>query len=396
MANARTAGGRGRFTYRVPAQIRTAPAVGGGPAWNQNQWYNKRDDALYGAAGLGFPVGKRIAQTDGNKYPTTPKALKQDIEAASSGDVVFVLDHLSLDLTDVEKPITVPQGVTVASSRNLSRNVRGAQLVMTEHPYPESHAEPVFECQQNARITGLAIDGAVTEYQKWKGYGNTPIQSAIAIEGNHVEIDNCSIRGFPLAGVEIGWTGAWYDWHIHDCDLVDNIQDGFGYGVAVHHGDGLIQRNYMDNNRHSISADGYLDCSYVARFNLVGPRTASHAFDMHAGNENASGAGSQGGKRVSIWGNEFLLTQSILDSIGKQEAIRLRGNPTEGAQIIMNKFAHPPERYSQEGPGQSGYAVWLSSGSDSFEQAQINVKQNIANPASSVADVVGLRPSILG
>lgn len=396
MSNSRRAGGRGRYTYRVPKRIENAPAVGGGPSWDQTYWFKQRDDAMMGAAGLGFPVGPHIARSNGDKFPTSEQELKQDVEAANSGDIVYVLQHQTLDLTSVEMPITVPEDVTVASSRTLSRNWRGAKLTVSTHPTPDSHAEPVFECQKNSRITGLAIDGAVTEYQQWEGYGSSPIQSAIAIEGDHVEIDNCSIRGWPLAAVEIGWTGEWYDWHIHDCDLVDNIQDGFGYGVAVHHGDGLIQRNYFDNNRHSISADGYSDCSYVARFNLVGPRTKSHAFDMHAASENASWGGDQGGKRVSIWGNEFLCTQSILDSIGAQEAIRLRGNPTDGAQILMNKFAHPPERFDATGPGQSGDAVWLSSGSDSFEQAQINVNQNIASPASAVADVVGLRPSILG
>lgn len=396
MANVRTVGGRGRYTYRVPTQIENAPAVGGGPAWNPRQWFKQRDDSLMGAAGLGFPVGKRPRRNEADKIPTSAQELKHDVESANSGDVIFVLRHQTIDLTTVEHPITVPEGVTLASNRNLSRNWRGAQLRVKEHPKPDSHAQPVFECRKNSRITGLAIDGNVTEYQQWKGYGKSPIQAAISIEGDKVEIDNCSIRGFPLAAVEVGWTGTWFDWHVHDCDLVDNIQDGFGYGVAVHHGDGLIQRNYFDNNRHSISADGYSDCSYVARFNLVGPRTKSHAFDMHAASENATWGGDQGGKRVSIWGNEFLCTQSILSSIGEQEAIRLRGNPLEGAQIQMNKFAHPSDRHDSTGPGQSGYAVWLSSGSDSFEQAHVNVDQNIANPADSVADVVGLRPSILG
>lgn len=116
---------------------------------------------------------------------------------------------------------------------------------------------------------------------------------------------------------------------------------------------------------------------------------------MHAANENASSAGHQGGKRVSIWGNEFLCVRSILDSIGEQEAIRLRGNPTDGGQVLMNKFAHPEGRYTSDGPGASGHAVWLSSGADSFEHGGITVDQNISNPAEDVEDVVGLRPSIL-
>lgn len=395
MPNARTAGGRGRYSYRVPKRIESSPAVGGGPAWEQQQWYNQRDEPLMGAAGLGFPVGAPTGRQDAVAFPATASELKRAVEAASSGDVIHVLPHLILDLTAVEHPITVPEGVTVASNRELARNRRGARLRVTKHPKPDGHTAAVFECQQGSRITGLAIDGNVTKYQEWNGYGNSPIQSAIAIEGDGVEIDNCSIRGFPLAAVEVGWSGARYNWHVHDCDLVDNIQDGFGYGVDVHHGNGLIQRNYMDNNRHSISADGYKDCSYVARFNLVGPRTQSHAFDMHAANENASSAGHQGGKRVSIWGNEFLCTQSILDSIGEQEAIRLRGNPTDGGQILMNKFAHPEGRYTAEGPGASGHAVWLSSGADSFGEGGVNVDQNISNPAASVEDVVGLRPSLL-
>lgn len=396
MPNSRKVGGRGRYTFRVPKRIRHAPAVGGGPTWDQQKWHQQRDDPLMGAAGLGFPVGKRLEHRDSEKFPTSPQELKHDIESSSSGDVIFILGHLRLDLTSVEHPIAVPEGVTVASNRNLSRGWRGAKLRVTKHPQPDSHAEPLFECKKNSRITGLSIDGTVTEYQQWEGYGSSPIQAAISIEGDHVEVDNCSIRGWPHAAVEVGWTGTWFDWHVHDCDLVDNIQDGFGYGVAVHHGNGLIQRNYFDNNRHSISADGYKDCSYVSRFNLVGPRTKSHAFDMHAGNENVSGAGAQGGKRVSIWANEFLCTRSILNSIGAQEAIRLRGNPTDGAQILMNKFAHSSDRYDSEGPGDSGQAVWLSSGAESFAAANVNVDQNIATPAASVEEIVGLRPSILG
>lgn len=396
MANPRTAGGRDRYTFAVPKRINSAPAVGGGPAWEQSEWYRKRDKSHFGAANLGFPVGKRITRQDGTALPTSPSELKHDLEHASAGDVVYVVSHLDLDLTNVEHPITVPKGVTLASCRDLSKGWIGANISVSEHPKPDGHTAPVFDCQKNARITGLAIDGQITEFNEWEGYGNSPIQSAIAIEGDHVEIDNCSIRGWPLSAIEIGWSGDYYHWHVHDCDLVDNIQDGFGYGVNPHHGDGLIQRNYFDNNRHSISGDGYADCSYVARFNLVGPRTSSHAFDMHAASENASWAGDQGGKRVSIWGNEFLCTRSIRDAIGRQEAIRLRGNPTDGAQILMNKFAHPPSRYTDVGPGEDGMAVWLSSGADSFAEGDVHVKQNIANPASSVSDVVGLRPEILG
>jgi hypothetical protein len=131
---------------------------------------------------------------------------------------------------------------------------------------------------------------------------------------------------------------------------------GNGYGVAVYAGAyALIERNVFDWNRHAISGgDGSDGSGYLAYRNLVLQNGGkhrelpwpigwvyTHQFDMH-GQEHCGVESifsdaiyncGTAGEYMDIRYNSFFYT--------KDEAFKLRGTPTERADVTENVFVHP-------------------------------------------------------
>ena len=383
---------RRSYEYRPPNRLDDLNAIGASPSY---------DPGAFGAAerarGTDRPTaGTRPTEADADAVPETREQLTAALESAGEGDVVFVPGRAEIDLTGVHKQDVGAPNVTLASDRG--PDSEGALLYVTDSmPYKQAkgNARHVFTIMQPGfRATGLRLVGPQTSHNEWKGYEENRPLTGLTINADDVELDNLVGRGWGHAPISIGRSGYVENTHVHHCDLVDNPQDALGYGVTTRHGEPLIQRCYFDNNRHSIAGSGYEDCSYVARDNLLGPQGILHAIDMHC-RDSDDGASQQGGRRISVHHNEVLFTEDR--TTGRpQEAIKLRGVPTEGARIVNNRFHHPPDRFDTVGPGRDGDAVLLEvpdGDAPTFEEAGIEIRDNLPSdedPNGAVGPTHGL------
>ncbi len=67
---------------------------------------------------------------------------------------------------------------------------------------------------------------------------------AIAINSfQGLEVDNCELYGWPLAGIQIGGGSNSPDNKIHHNSLYNNRQKALGYGILVQNGFAVIKRH---------------------------------------------------------------------------------------------------------------------------------------------------------
>ena len=183
---------------------------------------------------------------------------------------------------------------------------------------------------------------------------------------------------------------------IHDNFFHNNQHEGGdGYGVEVKvNAHALIERNAFDFNRHAISSDGATGTGYIARYNLILKGGGFHEcyglgidvychytqqFDVHGLHECARiwepifgwhdiypyGCG-QAGEEFEMSNNAFQYTRG--------DAIKVRGNPTTGARVIQNVFAH----------SSSGDAISQNGSSGLFGD-------NISNPIQQSGNKFGVK-----
>lgn len=330
---------------------------------NRNYTYDVPDELGYYRDVGGSPKlapESRVKREEADRIVLSASQLESAIQNGAEGDVIWIPEYTTIDASNGSlSDLTPKKGMTIASDRSIFGSP-GGSIVAPHEPQPLLDVS-----KDDVRITGLRIEGPVTEYMEWPGnYDEARVCSGIAVNAVNTEIDNCTIRGWGHAAIEVGRDVYAANLHIHHCDLVDNPHGGLGYGVTVFRGHPLIEYNYFDNNRHAIAGDGAIDCGYIARYNLVGRHTVLHMFDMHEGSESA-------GKRVSVHHNRFLTDTKRNGE--KTEAVRIRGTPSDGAQIVRNRFTH--EKPPSPG-GESGQAI-------------------LVDPASSWEEV-GLERSMLG
>jgi hypothetical protein len=277
---------------------------------------------------------------------------------------VYVQNHVELDLSG-EHTIYIGQGVSIIGGRTARE--RGPRLFTTSRPevlfvLQDIDEDPEHTGGDNVRISGLRIDGGAMDVGEEEELGST----AIAIRGaNNVEIDNNEIYGWRGTAVDVEddqgrisrETNA-MTIRIHDNFIHHNQHEGQeGYGVSVSHGAyALIEKNVFDYNRHAIMSGGQRDTGYFAYRNLVlkdggyhdtyltepawdswygwGYRHFTHQFDVHGqatcfpGHLNCGLAGQY----YDIRYNTFFYTSG--------DAIKLRGTPTMGMDVVSNIFAH--------------------------------------------------------
>jgi hypothetical protein len=263
------------------------------------------------------------------------------LSTATDGDTVSVPPDVEIDLSD-RWEIQVPSGVTLEGGRDVENDVPGALLTSPEGDETPK-GEPTLRklvLENNARLTGFRLQSHFTEYVNpaTEHDGNFYAhQGGGGVTASHkTEVDNNEISGWPYAAVV-----AHGDGHIHDNDIHHNTWEGLGYGVAVPGGTyaPLIESNYFNYNRHSITAAGS-SAGYVARNNVVGPDWVGSQFDVH-GTEGMDGLA---GDRIVIEQNTFEATTSVAAKTRRPNAntpaIQIRGTPTEGAWIERNWFYH--------------------------------------------------------
>lgn len=368
------------YNTDVPESLSNYAAIGGGKPYIAQEFKQTAFNQ-----GAGWPTGPRLTRKDANWVVLDASQLVTALNSASQDDVIWVPGNETIDMSN-HASVTVDTRVSIASNRG---NSNGGLIKAPSHP------KPLFDIRASGtRFNGLRIHGGQFEYIDWPGYDAGKHGTGVRINADNVEVSNCEIRGWGHAAVSVGRQGFVSKSHIHHCDLVDNPMDGLGYGITVFRGNPLIQYNYFNNNRHSVAGDGYKECSYVARYNFVGPVGYGHAFDMHDAESNNSNKGSHGGKRVSIHHNIFKYTNRR--DGGADEAVKIRGVPLDGGQVMNNWFDHGYSR--QSNPGNDGDAILVEQ-TDSFSDAGIKVGNNGIDSnyygAQSPIETVGIPLSIV-
>jgi hypothetical protein len=270
---------------------------------------------------------------------STRSELLNALDNAVSGQIVYVTDGASIDLTG-DQDIAIPAGVTLASGRGRDRSL-GALI------YSDAlETYPLFTAAgEGVRVTGLRLQGPDpdkrTEQMKWLDaqglYYDIPNSYGITSQYSHLTVDNCELFGWSFAAIEFeryDQPGT-HDNHIHHNYIHHNQRDGLGYGVSMNGrggSDALIEVNVFDFNRHSVQGTrGTPTASYEARYNLV-----ADGFDMHGGNDISDASVPAGGyvkaHHNTFWGSDL-------------PAVGIRGIPTEGVWVYGNWAVYNLDSY---------------------------------------------------
>jgi hypothetical protein len=301
--------------------------------------------AAYGAGAntTGNPIGggvgysKTIAQSAAKYVVDTKSELLSALSSATSGQIIYVADSAQINLTGSDR-ISVRAGVILASGRGINGSSGG--LIYTSDT-TLTYQYPLFRLSDGARVTGLRLRGPSGEVgttsQKYLYSG------VAAVSGADVEVDNCEIYNWPLAGVGAGEDSYVYVHHnyIHNCRRA-----GYGYGVAVCGGSALVEANLFNYNRHSVmAARGYPVSNYEARYNIfeTGCNTAQSC-DVHGGNDVYDASVPAGGT-ILIHHNTF---KAIWN------ALNVRGIPANQVSVYKNWALHDPHDWSP-------YSVFMQS-----------------------------------
>ncbi len=290
-------------------------------------WQNERpypgEEKTVGAESnpTGNPIGGGKGYIDLIKKGTfavkTFEQLRSALDKAKGGEVIFLPEGVEINLGG--KPaLMLPAGVTLASTRGQD-GCKGARVYSTNMDTPALFTSG----GPYGRITGLRLEGP------HKKRSRAPLHSrGIIIEHFGFEVDNCEIWGFSHTGIQVR-KGAIRTF-VHHNSIHHNIRDGLGYGVSISSGTALIEANLFDHGRHYIAATGKPGEGYEARYNICGPVSTSHQFDMHGGRDRGDGT-DIAGDWMNIHHNTFL---------NNRTAVKIRGVPCQTARVHRNRFVH--------------------------------------------------------
>jgi len=266
---------------------------------------------------IGGGEGYRRIHTRGDVTVATAAELVAALKAARAGQVIFVPDGVTMDLTKAGT-LSIPAGVTLAGTRGAGGST-GA-LLISKHKSAVMFATAGDE----VRLTGLRFEGA------YAGNERVDISSRFLSAGHYgCEVDNCEVFNFNLAGVGAGANTL--GTHVHH-NFMHHIQlGGLGYAVSTSASDTRIIANRFDYGRHFIASSGSPGSGYEAAYNLVGPNATSHHFDMHGGRDRGDST-DIAGDWMEVHHNTFL---------GAHKHVVIRGVPCQGARVHHNWFSGP-------------------------------------------------------
>lgn len=306
------------------------------PSWMviNNEIYGARPNVsgrIGGGIGYAFPV------TNGDYEVTNLEELLDALSRAKAGQVVFIPDEISIDLTTrvfIEALVLeIPAGVTLAGNRGdqgskggmlLSKALDTPLMIQTKGP--------------GVRISGLRIQGPnpdrhLEHHKRSFGPGGLgrdyyykfPVSRGIVTEYPDLIVDNCEIAAFSGSGVFLKkGTGH----HIHHNFIHQCQYNGLGYGVSHAAASSLIEYNLFNENRHSIAGTGVSGCGYIARHNIELGISLSHCFDMHGGRDRKDNT-DIAGTSMEIYNNTFYAPQT---------SVVIRGVPEDKCEIHHNWF----------------------------------------------------------
>ena len=154
-------------------------------------------------------------------------------------------------------------------------------------------------------------------------------------------MDNCEIAGWSHAGIHLA---AGDNHRVHHNSIHHCQYNGLGYGVCHDRAFSRIEHNLFNWNRHSIAGTGRPPSGYEAAHNVEIRHSLSHLFDMHGGRDRKDGT-NIAGTWIKIHHNTF--RPAI-------RAVKIRGLPTEGAEVHHNWFRAPaPGPAAVDSPGRT-------------------------------------------
>lgn len=273
-------------------------------------------------------------------------SLLKALASAKKGQVVYVADNASIDLTGTQK-IPINAGVTLASGRG-KNNSQGALL------YTKSvGVRPLLLVNgPDVRITGLRIQGSDQRIVPGKNafagksaeerkrdhlklfkqnmYA-TKVSSAIDCRFPNLEVDNCELYGWTVAAIWLikGAQNA----NIHHNYIHHNQRFGLGYGVVMNLVTALVKGNLFDYNNQSISSHGNEGTSYEVCYNkFLEHHMVAWPIDMHGGADRKDG--------TNIAGTKLMIHHNLIRLFPNKEGIVIRGVPTVGAYVYNNEIVY--------------------------------------------------------
>jgi hypothetical protein len=260
-------------------------------------------------------------------------------DEAPSGHIVFIATGTTITLLATDNAVTIPAGVTIASDRGYSTNT-GGMIKKTLGPGGYV-GRALCIGGANVRITGLILEGEMiaegAEHDDTDGYGEAYLLTGIYNGGGYMVagygglvVDNCEIRGWGYAGVFSQMVPtATRPWIHH------NYIHHMGYGVNINGGDGLVEANIFDYNRHDMTGGGLTGEKYEFRYNIIlghGMQTGASHVDVHENEYHATDG-------LDIAGSTFLIHHNTVNQgSGTAQAafVHVRDNPQVGAYVENN------------------------------------------------------------
>lgn len=281
--------------------------------------------------------------------PQSGGKLVDALDGGGDGSEILIEKDAMLDVTGYSFS-NFPHNVTI---RSKSDEPRSASIIRRDRP----DGDELTRGYGNAEIRNINLLGPernVVPNEEENEYGG------LFLLGERAKVVGCSFSGWPVAGLLLGSMRNETDAEVRDTRFEYCLNDEYGYGIQHYNGSMLAQGNYFNHTRHAIASFGYPTCHYIARRNVVGPYTLSHAFDSHNLAENRGGRErvrdlgfnpDVAGGRIIIEWNDFQFTHDMGGN--PQEAIAVRGIPDQGVVIARNRFAH---RREPDPPGGQGSA----------------------------------------
>ncbi len=227
--------------------------------------------------------------------------LKAKILIAKSGEVIYVYDTCSIDLSG--ETIRIPKGVTLASGRG--KGTRNGALLYSNSLHAENLLISMLTTAgDSVTITGLRLKGPSPEM--WDHDLRRGVANAIMSRHANLTIHNCEIWAWNKWAIWLYYSKNAY---VHHNYIHHTILAGYGYPIwcggmgSERNSYALIEANLFEAGRHTIASSGHVN-SWEARYNIILRRQLYTNLDRHD-----QGSSGYGGKSIRVYRNLFFTTQ---------------------------------------------------------------------------------------
>jgi hypothetical protein len=304
----------------------------------------------------GNPIGggpgysRIISSTDENILFTVTNA-SELVSALGSGTpgVVYIPETAEIDMSG-RFNVVIPSGFTLASNRGEGESP-GGRIFQTRLPADPTNDPILLGTADNIRITGVRIEGPdMSSSSLAQGTHRVGIGTA---NDKGLEIDNCEISGWSMAGISVWQSDGRTDLtsiglgsteigrdiaNIHHNFIHHCQASGYGYAVEVTSANVLVKANRFDNTRHAITGTGRSGEGYEASYNIHLGNTTNNVFDVHPyPYTTPQTPGAIAGDTYRIHHNTFLSSQPDENHVESFDVI-IRAVPVHGIWIDHNRM----------------------------------------------------------